>query len=57
MNAPVSFPKALWRGFTMKCPNCGQGHLFGRFLKVVGSCEVAARITRRNAQTTFRPIL
>ena len=40
MNAPVSFPKALWRGFTMKCPNCGQGHLFGRFLKVVDSCEV-----------------
>ena len=40
MNAPVSFPKALWRGFTMKCPNCGQGHLFGRFLKVVDSCEI-----------------
>ena len=39
MNAPVSFPKALWRGFTMKCPNCGQGHLFGRFLKVVDACE------------------
>ena len=40
MNAPVSFPKALWRGFTMKCPNCGQGRLFGRFLKVVDSCEI-----------------
>jgi uncharacterized protein (DUF983 family) len=40
MNTPVSFPKALWRGFTMKCPNCGQGHLFGRFLKVVDNCEV-----------------
>ena len=40
MNAPVSLPKALWRGFTMKCPNCGQGHLFDRFLKVVDSCEV-----------------
>ena len=40
MNVPVSLPKALCRGFTMKCPNCGQGHLFGRFLKVVDSCEV-----------------
>ncbi|MBP0111749.1 MULTISPECIES: DUF983 domain-containing protein [Bradyrhizobium] len=40
MTAPVSFQKALWRGFTMKCPNCGHGHLFGRFLKVVGNCEV-----------------
>jgi len=40
MTALVSLQKALWRGFTMKCPNCGQGRLFGRFLKVVGNCEV-----------------
>jgi uncharacterized protein (DUF983 family) len=39
MNAPVSLAKATWRGFTMKCPNCGQGRLFGRFLKVVDSCK------------------
>ena len=39
MNALVSLPKALWRGFTMKCPHCGQGQLFDRFLKVVGSCS------------------
>ena len=24
----------------MRCPNCGQGHLFSRFLKVVDSCQV-----------------
>jgi uncharacterized protein (DUF983 family) len=24
----------------MKCPHCGEGHLFGRFLKVVDHCEV-----------------
>lgn len=40
MNGPVSLSKALWRGFTMTCPSCGQGRLFGRFLKVVDSCEV-----------------
>jgi uncharacterized protein (DUF983 family) len=40
MKASVSLPSALWRGFTMRCPNCGQGHLFGRFLKVVDSCQV-----------------
>lgn len=40
MNASVSFSKALWRGFTMKCPNCGRGPLFGRFLKVVSNCEI-----------------
>ena len=40
MKVLVSLPQALWRGFTMKCPNCGQGHLFGRFLKVVDHCAV-----------------
>jgi uncharacterized protein (DUF983 family) len=30
--------RALWRGFTMRCPNCGGSSLFGRFLKVVDSC-------------------
>ena len=39
MTHSVSLPKALWRGFATKCPNCGRGHLFGRFLKVVDRCE------------------
>jgi uncharacterized protein (DUF983 family) len=37
---PVSLTKALWRGFTMRCPNCGEGKLFGRFLKVADHCTV-----------------
>src|SRR5262249_10399083 len=40
MKVLVSLPQALWRGFIMKCPNCGQGRLFGRFLKVVDNCAV-----------------
>jgi len=28
----------LWRGFRGKCPACGEGHLFRRFLKVVDNC-------------------
>ncbi|MFB9263462.1 DUF983 domain-containing protein [Bradyrhizobium erythrophlei] len=40
MREAVSLPKALWRGFTMKCPNCGRGHVFRRFLKVADHCEV-----------------
>lgn len=40
---PVSLPQAslaqtMWRGFRMRCPNCGRGRLFGRFLKVVDHC-------------------
>jgi uncharacterized protein (DUF983 family) len=40
MTPSVSLTQALIRGFAMKCPNCGKGHLFGRFLKVADHCEV-----------------
>jgi uncharacterized protein (DUF983 family) len=39
MPNPISLPTALARGFSMRCPNCGRGHLFGRFLKVADHCE------------------
>jgi uncharacterized protein (DUF983 family) len=29
---------ALWRGFRQKCPACGNGKLFGKYLKVVDRC-------------------
>ncbi|PDT87084.1 hypothetical protein CO669_27765 [Bradyrhizobium sp. Y36] len=35
----ISLAKAMWRGFRGKCPNCGEGHLFGRFLKVADACD------------------
>jgi uncharacterized protein (DUF983 family) len=37
---PVTLAKAVGRGFMMKCPNCGKGNLFGRFLKVTDHCSV-----------------
>ena len=40
MTNPITLPTALARGFAMRCPNCGRGHLFGRFLKVADHCEV-----------------
>jgi uncharacterized protein (DUF983 family) len=36
---PVSLSQALWRGAKMRCPNCGKGRLFGRFLKVTDHCS------------------
>ncbi len=30
---------AMARGFVNRCPHCGKGHLFGRFLKVRPACE------------------
>ena len=35
----VSTAQAIWRGFTMRCPHCGRGRLFGRFLKVADHCS------------------
>ncbi len=30
---------AMWRGFRQKCPHCGTGALFGKFLKVKDQCQ------------------
>jgi uncharacterized protein (DUF983 family) len=48
MAQSVSLSKALWRGFAMKCPNCGRGHLFGRFLKVGQARQAAVRTCDRH---------
>jgi uncharacterized protein (DUF983 family) len=40
MKQSISLSQAMLRGFAMRCPNCGKGHLFGRFLKVADHCEV-----------------
>lgn len=34
-----SLMQAMGRGFLGRCPHCGQGRLFGKFLKVADSCE------------------
>ena len=31
---------AMWRGFRRRCPQCGDGHMFTGFLKVVDRCPV-----------------
>src|SRR3569623_1317513 len=35
----VTLVQAMWRGFRGRCPNCGEGHMFGRCLKVADSCD------------------
>jgi len=35
----ISLNTAMWRGFRGKCPNCGRGHSFERFLKVADHCS------------------
>jgi uncharacterized protein (DUF983 family) len=31
--------EAMWRGLRCRCPKCGKGHLFGKYLKVADHCE------------------
>jgi uncharacterized protein (DUF983 family) len=35
---PRDFWTAIKRGFAGRCPNCGVGRMFGRYLKVVDAC-------------------
>ena len=37
---PRPVPLSLARGFRGRCPNCGEGRLFGRYLKPVAQCAV-----------------
>jgi uncharacterized protein (DUF983 family) len=34
----VDFKTALWRGWRGLCPRCGEGPLFGGFLKMLSRC-------------------
>lgn len=37
--APRDAATAMKRGFFCKCPNCGEGRIFGKYLKVNPVCE------------------
>jgi uncharacterized protein (DUF983 family) len=39
---PVTSMQAVTRGLRGRCPNCGRGHMFSRFLKVVDRCPVCS---------------
>lgn len=34
-----SWTKALWRGFRLRCPACGEGQLFRSYLGVTNTCS------------------
>ena len=36
---PLPYGTALWRGFTGRCPACGTGKMFRKFLKVADECS------------------
>jgi uncharacterized protein (DUF983 family) len=36
----ISLPRALFRGLCSRCPSCGHGHMFRKYLKVADQCAV-----------------
>lgn len=42
MSKPATFGEILWRGARGKCPACGEGALFARFMKVAPSCTACS---------------
>ena len=49
----VSLTEALWRGFRLRCPCCGKGRLFGRFLKVAERCSVCGEVLSHHRADDF----
>jgi len=35
-----SWPRAAWNGLRCRCPNCGEGKLYARYLEPVEQCSV-----------------
>jgi uncharacterized protein (DUF983 family) len=44
---------AMRRGFFGRCPNCGDGKLFGKFLKVVDHCEACGEVYHHHRADDF----
>ena len=41
--------KALWRGFTLRCPNCGKGKLSDSFFSMRRECDVCHVVFERKS--------
>ncbi|HEX2136807.1 MAG TPA: DUF983 domain-containing protein, partial [Microvirga sp.] len=48
---------AMKRGFLGRCPACGRGRLFGRFLKVAESCQVCGTEFHHHRADDFPPYI
>lgn len=53
----ASVVEPVRRGFLGRCPACGQGRLFGRFLKVVPSCASCGAELHHHRADDFPPYI
>lgn len=45
MQKPVALLSAVKRGLSCRCPRCGQGEIFARYLKPVAACSACGAQT------------
>ena len=57
MGEPRDTLQAMARGFLMRCPRCGHGRLFNRFLKSVDSCEACGEVFHHHRADDLPPYL
>ncbi len=50
---PRDVRQAMVRGLRSRCPNCGEGRLFGRFLKVAAACDRCGEDFRHHRADDF----
>lgn len=48
---------AVGRGFLCRCPRCGDGRLFGRFLKVAPACTACGQEFHHHQADDFPPYI
>ena len=48
---------ALWRGTACKCPRCGKGKMFGRWLKVADKCDHCGEVLGHARADDFPPYI
>ncbi|TCM57518.1 uncharacterized protein (DUF983 family) [Rhizobium sp. PP-F2F-G48] len=49
--------RSIRRGLLNRCPNCGEGRMFGRFLKVNDSCAVCEEALHHHRADDFPPYI
>ena len=54
---PVPAPLAVRRAFMGRCPACGEGRLFGRFLKVADHCDACGQAFHHHRADDFPPYI